>query len=88
KQATPDRAALVSAPLAAGSDDGYRFVYRVTSGTESAQNQYVIEALPQDYGTSGRKSFFRDGKGKIHEADNHGASASADDPPWQEPATP
>ena len=82
KQVTPDRAALVSASLAAGSDGGYHFLYRITSGADSSQNQYVIEALPEDYGTSGLDSFFRDASGKIHEADNHGASASADDPLW------
>ncbi|HKV49390.1 MAG TPA: hypothetical protein VJN69_14950 [Candidatus Acidoferrales bacterium] len=87
KQVTPDRAALVSAPLAAGSDGGYRFLYRVTSDIGASQAQYVIEALPQDYGTSGRKSFFRDASGKIHEADEHGASASADDPIRQDQAT-
>ena len=82
KQVTPERAAIVSAALAAGSDGGYRFLYRVTSDANSSQGQYVVEALPQDYGTSGRKSFFRDASGKIHEADEHGASASADDPIW------
>jgi hypothetical protein len=86
KQVTPAGAALVSAPLAAGSDGGYRFLYRITSSADSSQNHYVIEALPEDYGTSGRESFFRDPSGKIHEADNHGASASADDPIWQEQA--
>ncbi len=84
KQVTPDRAALVSAALAAGSDGGYSFLYRVTPGADGSQNHYVIEALPEDYGTSGRESFFRDASGKIHEADNHGASASADDPIWRE----
>jgi hypothetical protein len=84
KQVTPESAALVSAPLAAGSDGGYRFLYRVMSDADSSTGQYVIEALPQDYGASGRKSFFRDASGKIHEADDHGASASADDPIWQE----
>ncbi|MGH9572340.1 MAG: hypothetical protein ACRD40_02255 [Candidatus Acidiferrales bacterium] len=83
KQVTPGNAALVSAPLAAGTEGGYRFLYRVTSDANSSRGQYVIEALPQDYGTSGRKSFFRDASGKIHEADDHGASASADDPIWQ-----
>jgi len=83
KQVTPDRADLVSAPLAAGSEGGYRFLYRVTSGAGSSQSHYVIEALPEDYGTSGRKSFFRDASGKIHEADNHGASAGVDDAIWQ-----
>ncbi|HEY6467840.1 MAG TPA: hypothetical protein VIY69_17695 [Candidatus Acidoferrales bacterium] len=88
KQVTPDKAALVSAALAAGSDGGYRFIYRAVGDADSSSNQFVLEAVPQDYGTSGRESFFRDARGQIHEADNHGASASADDPVWHEPETP
>ncbi len=83
REVTPERAALVSAPLAAGSAGGYRFLYRVTSGEDNSGTKFVLEALPEDYGTSGRASFFRDPSGKIHKADNHGASASADDPIWQ-----
>lgn len=86
KQITSDKAALVSTELAAGSNGSYRFLYR--SAGDSSANQFVLEALPQDYGTSGRESFFRDTAGQIHQADNHGASASADDPVWHEPETP
>jgi hypothetical protein len=88
KQITSGKAALVSAALAAGSDGGYRFVYRAVAGAHSSADQYVLEALPQDYGTSGRESFLRDTSGQIHQADNHGASATADDPVWHEPETP
>lgn len=88
KQVTPDKAGLVSDALAAGSDDGYRFLYRIAGDLDSSADHYVLEALPQDYGTSGRESFFRDASGQIHQADNHGASASADDPVWHEPETP
>jgi hypothetical protein len=83
-QISPDLASLVSAPLAAGSDGGYRFSYRVAAAADSGDARYVIEAVPQDYGTSGRTSFLRDASGKIHAADRHGASATADDPAWQE----
>lgn len=86
KQITSDKAALVSTELAAGSNGSYRFLYRAAG--DSSANQFVLEALPQDYGTSGRESFFRDTAGQIHQADNHGASASADDPVWHEPETP
>jgi len=84
RQVTPEKAALVSEDLAAGSQEGYRFIYRVVPGPDSSGSEYVLEALPEDYGTSGRESFFRDASGKIHDADNHGASATADDPVWQE----
>jgi hypothetical protein len=88
KQVTSDKAALADDALAAGSDGGYRFLYRTMVTADSSANQFVLEALPQDYGTSGRESFFRDVSGQIHQADNHGASASADDPVWHEPETP
>lgn len=91
KQITPDKAALVTTALAAGADGGYRFLYRplgAANAAGSSANQFIVEALPQDYGTSGRESFFRDTSGQIHQADNHGASASADDPVWHEPETP
>jgi type II secretory pathway pseudopilin PulG len=84
KQVTPDKAALVSDSLAAGSQGGYRFIYRVVPGVDSSSERYVIEALPEDYGTSGKESFFRDTSGEIHGADNHGASATAADPVWQD----
>lgn len=86
KTITPEKAALVSDSLAAGSGDGYHFLYRITGDGDSSGAEYVLEAVPQDYGTSGRDSFLRDAKGNIHEADNHGASASADDPVWHDPA--
>jgi hypothetical protein len=79
-QVTPDRASLVSAALAEGSDGGYRFRYRVTLSTDNSTEHYVIEAVPENYGTTGRTSFFRDVDGKIHGADDKGAAATADDP--------
>jgi hypothetical protein len=81
-QVSPDQAEMVSAALAAGSDGGYSFRYKLTGGADSSSEHYVIEAVPQDYGTSGRESFFRDADGKVHGADNHGAAADADDPIW------
>jgi hypothetical protein len=86
-QASPDLASLVSAPLAAGNDGGYRFRYRVISGADSLSDQYEIEAMPDDYGTSGRQSLFRDTSGQIHAADKHGASATGGDPLWQDEKT-
>jgi hypothetical protein len=83
-QVTPDRASLVSAALSGGDDGGYRFRYRVTLSADSSAEGYVIEAVPEDYGTTGRTSFFRDANGKIHGADDKGAAATADDPIWQQ----
>jgi hypothetical protein len=83
-QVSAELASLVSAPLAAGSNDGYRFHYRIAFGSRA---QYQIEAVPEDYGTSGRDSFFRDPSGQIHVADKHGGSATAADPIWQDEKT-
>jgi hypothetical protein len=82
-----DLASLVSAALAAGSDAGYRFRYRIVSSADPLNDQYEIEAMPGDYGTSGRQSFFRDTSGQIHAADKHGAPATGGDPLWQDEKT-
>lgn len=82
-QVTPAQASLVSAALAAGNSGGYRFRYRVVPDPDTGTDHYVIEAVPEDYGSSGKESFSRDTSGKIHGADDRGAAASDDDPIWQ-----
>jgi hypothetical protein len=79
-QVSPDQADLVDDQLAAGSDDGYRFRYRVVSGVHEGETEFELAAMPDDYGKTGRRSFFVDASGKIHGADKHGELASADDP--------
>lgn len=79
-QISPDQASLVSGELAAGSDDGYRFRYRIASGAQEDETAFELAALPDDYGKTGRRSFFVDTAGKIHGADKHGDLASAEDP--------
>jgi type II secretory pathway pseudopilin PulG len=79
-QVSPDQADLVNEQLAAGSDGGYRFRYRIVSRTEEDEGAFELAAMPEDYGKTGRRSFFLDAGGKIHGADKHGDLASADDP--------
>ena len=79
-QVSPDQASLVSQELAAGSDGGYRFRYRIASGAQEDETAFELAALPDDYGKTGRRSFFADTAGKIHGADKHGDLATADDP--------
>jgi type II secretory pathway pseudopilin PulG len=79
-QVSPDQADLVDDRLAAGSDDGYRFRYRVVPGAQEGETAFELAAMPDDYGKTGRRSFFVDATGKIHGADRHGELASADDP--------
>ena len=88
-QSLPEHASLLSAPLASGNQNGYRFRYRIADSRSSpgAGDRYELEAAPDDYGTSGRQSFFRDAEGKLHAADKHGAPADATDPIWSAQAS-
>lgn len=79
-QVSPDQADLVNEQLAAGSDGGYRFRYRLVLGTQEDETAFELAAMPDDYGKTGRRSFFLDASGKIHGADKHGDLASVDDP--------
>jgi type II secretory pathway pseudopilin PulG len=79
-QVSPDQASLVSEALADGDDGGYRFRYRIAPGTQEDESAFELAALPDDYGKTGRRSFFVDVAGKIHGADKHGDLATADDP--------
>ena len=79
-QISPDQASLVSDELAEGNDGGYRFRYRIVTGAEEDQSAFELAAMPDDYGKTGRRSFFVDASGKVHGADKHGDQATEDDP--------
>jgi hypothetical protein len=79
-QISPDQADLVNDRLAAGSDGGYRFRYRIVPGAQEDETAFEVAAMPEDYGRTGLRSFFVDASGKIHGADKHGELATADDP--------
>ena len=79
-QISPDQASLVSDELAEGNDGGYRFRYRIVTGAEEDQSAFELAAMPNDYGKTGRRSFFVDSTGKVHGADKHGDQATEDDP--------
>jgi hypothetical protein len=83
-QVSPSKASLISEALATGDSGGYRFRYRVVPNPDTGTDEYVVDAEPENYGTSGKQSFLRDTSGKIHAADDHGAAATDDDPIWQE----
>jgi hypothetical protein len=82
-QISPEQASLVSKELAAGGAGGYHFRYRVISTADPNSQTFELAATPDDYGKTGRKSFLRDGAGRIHAADKHGAPATSDDPPLE-----
>ena len=82
-QISPEQASLVSKELAAGAAGGYHFRYRVISTADPKNQTFELAATPDDYGKTGRRSFFQDGAGRIHAADKHGAAATSDDPPLE-----
>jgi hypothetical protein len=90
---SPEQASLVDEKLAAGEDAGYRFRYHIVARPEQRvrqdepdqadqadQDAFELAATPEEYGTSGRRSFFLDASGKVHGADRRGEVGSSDDP--------
>jgi type II secretory pathway pseudopilin PulG len=76
---SPDQADLVNEPVAAGSQGGYRFRYRIVSAAQD-DTTFELGAVPEGYSKTGRRSFFLDAAANVHGADNHGGVATADDP--------
>lgn len=79
-QISPEQASLVDERLAAGDAGGYRFRYAIVPAAGTAPESFELGATPDEYGKSGRTSFFYDASGKIHAADKHGAIAGPADP--------
>jgi hypothetical protein len=77
---SPAQASLVNETLAAGSDGGYHFRYRLVSSANDADAAFELAATPDDYGKTGRRSFFLDGAGSVHGADKRGTVAAPNDP--------
>jgi hypothetical protein len=85
--ASPDKAGLLDEGLASGEHGGYRFRYRIVPSYAQADESerdkaagFELAAIPIEYGTGGRKSFFLDSKGILRGADKHGGVADASDP--------
>lgn len=78
---SPDKASLVNDHIAAGAQGGYHFRYRVVNGADPNNPSFELIAAPDEYGKTGRRSFFYDATGKIHAADKQGTTMpSAADP--------
>jgi hypothetical protein len=77
---SPEQASLVNEHLAAGSDAGYKFRYRIVPASNEADATFELAATPDDYGKTGQRSFFLDRAGKLHGADKGGTVAAPDDP--------
>lgn len=75
------RGSLISNELASGVKSGYRWkveVYRPSSNSPAA---FVVLAVPTEYGSSGRRSFFVDETGVIRGEDRDGLEATSSAPP-------
>jgi type II secretory pathway pseudopilin PulG len=79
-QISPEQAALVSAELAAGKQDGYHYRYRINPDASGNDTKFELAATPEKYGQNGRRSFFFDSDGRIHGDDKHGVVATPEDP--------
>jgi hypothetical protein len=86
-EVSPEAASLVDADLASGNKDGYTIRYSVipagTGASEEEANQaeaFFLVSSPNEYGKSGRRSFYLDSSGVLRGADKQGAVAAATDP--------
>lgn len=79
-EVSPEQASLVNEHLAAGSQGGYSFRYRIVPAPNESDSSFELAATPEEFGKNGRRSFFLDSKGKIHGADKHGTVANSADP--------
>jgi type IV pilus assembly protein PilA len=72
---------LISADLASGVRSGYRFKVECVSRTKDRPAAFEVVAVPTEYGSSGRRSFFIDETGVIRGEDRHGLEANRSTPP-------
>ncbi len=76
-----DHAGLVENNLASGRKDGYSFRYVIVGANDvGAPAIYELAAIPVEYGRTGNRSFFLDGKGVLHAADHKGGVGTLMDP--------
>lgn len=87
---SPEAASMVGADLASGKKDGYTFRYsqsapsgNLTQDEASQGAGFQLAATPDQYGKTGRRSFYLDSTGVLRGADKKGAVATSTDPPVQ-----
>ncbi len=79
--ANGEAAGLLDSDLANGIKNGYAIRYVIVgASTVGAPAKYELAATPQQYGRTGRRSFFRDSNGGLHAADRRGVVGSEADP--------
>jgi len=81
-QVSSEQSNLVNEHLAAGSQGGFQFRFRILPAPDGneANATFELAATPEAYGKTGRRSFLLDSAGKIRGADKQGAVATLDDP--------
>jgi hypothetical protein len=79
-QISPEQASLADADLASGKSGGYNFRYRIAPAADGNDTNFELTAVPDEYGKTGKRSFFLDTAGQIHGEDKQGSFASQDDP--------
>jgi hypothetical protein len=76
-----EAAGLLEADLISGKSEGYVFRMVIVGANDlGAPALYELSAAPATYGRTGKLSFFRDAKGKVHAADHQGAVGRSLDP--------
>ncbi len=74
---------LVDSSTARGDRCGYHFAVVTTNSSPISQARFFITAVPNQYGITGRRSFYVDEKGVIRGADRNGSLADVNDPPLE-----
>lgn len=72
---------LISPDLANGTRHGYRFKVETVSDAGDGWPGFIVLAVPTDYGSTGRRSFFMDETLVIRAADSQGMEATKYDAP-------
>ena len=71
---------LISAELATGVKSGYQYKVEVITATREHPAAFTAVAVPNEYGSSGRRSFFIDETGILRGEDSHGLEANRSSP--------
>ncbi len=72
---------LITPELASGVKSGYRFKVEVFEPSKGIPATFAVTAVPTEYGSTGRRSFFVDESGVIRGEDNNGLEANKSTPP-------
>jgi len=72
---------LIPPELASGTKSGYRFKVEAIKDSVDGSAEFAATAVPTEYQSSGRRSFFIDESGVLRAEDSHGLEASRFSPP-------